>query len=122
MPGRDPQSLTPREHEVLSLIRLGLTNEEIAARFGITRDGAKYHVSQILSKLGVATREEAARLTVAEAFQPRRRRWWTAWPLWAQVAAGTVVLVTVAGLGLLAWLVITTEATSEVDQLYSRVE
>ena len=122
MPGRDPQSLTPREREVLSLIRLGLTNEEIAARFGITRDGAKYHVSQILSKLGVATREEAARLTVAEAFQLRRQRWWTAWPLWAQVAAGTVVLVTVAGLGLLAWLVITTEATSEVDQLYSRVE
>ncbi len=47
--------LTTREREVLDLVRLGLTNEEIAGRLGITEAGAKYHVSQILSKLGVAT-------------------------------------------------------------------
>ena len=45
----------------------GLTNEEIAHRLGITLDGAKYHVSQILSKLGVATREEAAAVAWAAA-------------------------------------------------------
>jgi len=55
-----PDTLTAREREVLNLIRHGLTNEQIAQRLGISVDGAKYHVSQILSKLGVATREEAA--------------------------------------------------------------
>ena len=58
--GRRPDELTAREREVLRLVRLGLTNEEIASRLGVTVAGAKYHVSQILSKLGVATREEAA--------------------------------------------------------------
>src|SRR5574341_2340299 len=81
-----PDELTPREREVLDLVRLGLTNEEIAERLGISLDGAKYHVSQILSRLGVTTREEAAAAAlhtttthVAKAFQPRRgRRWWAA--------------------------------------------
>jgi DNA-binding NarL/FixJ family response regulator len=53
MRGQNPDALTGREREVLGLVRLGLTNEEIAGRLGITLDGAKYHVSQILSKLGV---------------------------------------------------------------------
>ena len=64
-------TLTRREREILDLLRRGLTNEEIAARLGISLDGAKYHVSQILSKLGVATREEAADVALGE-----RRRWW----------------------------------------------
>src|SRR5207247_10296253 len=55
-----PDILTPREWEVLDLLRERPTNEQIAERLGITLDGAKYHVSEILSKLGVATREEAA--------------------------------------------------------------
>lgn len=52
--------LSPRESEVLDLLRLGLTNGEIAGRLGITLDGAKYHVSQIIGKLGVRDRYEAA--------------------------------------------------------------
>ena len=40
---------------MLSLLREGLTNEQIAERLGISRDGAKYHVSEILSKLGVSS-------------------------------------------------------------------
>ena len=44
---RFEESLTPREWEVLALVREGLTNEQIADRLGISRDGAKYHVSQI---------------------------------------------------------------------------
>ncbi len=57
---RPSTDLTPREQEVLGLLRVGLTNEEIAHRLEITVAGAKYHVSQILSKLEVGTREEAA--------------------------------------------------------------
>ena len=55
-----PDILTPREREVLELLRERLTNDQIAERLGITLDGAKYHVSEILSKLGVGSREEAA--------------------------------------------------------------
>ena len=38
---RYPDTLTPRQQEVLALVREGLTNEEIAQRLGITLDGAK---------------------------------------------------------------------------------
>ena len=57
---RHPDVLTPREWEVLALVREGLTNEQIAERLGVTLHAARYHVSEILSKQGVATREEAA--------------------------------------------------------------
>jgi DNA-binding CsgD family transcriptional regulator len=58
---RHDDVLTPREWEVLDLLREGLTNEQIASRLGVTHDTAKFHVSEILSKLSVATRQEAAR-------------------------------------------------------------
>jgi DNA-binding NarL/FixJ family response regulator len=57
---RHPDILTPREWEVLALLRDGLSNEKIAERLDITVRTARYHVSEILSKLGVASREEAA--------------------------------------------------------------
>ena len=56
-----PELLTPREQEVLELLRQRLTNQQIADRLGISRAGAAYHVSEILSKLGVSSRQEAAR-------------------------------------------------------------
>jgi DNA-binding CsgD family transcriptional regulator len=55
-----PDLLTPREQEVLDLLRRGLTNQQIADRLGISLPGARYHVSEILSKLGVDSRQEAA--------------------------------------------------------------
>ena len=65
MPSGRPRypGLTPREQEVYDLLRQGLTNREIAERMGISLDGAKYHVSQILMKLDVSSREEAVALT-----------------------------------------------------------
>ena len=71
--GRPPHHgiLTPREWEVLALLRQELSNPEIAERLGISRDGAKYHVPEILGKLGVESREEAARWRYDEA-----RPWW----------------------------------------------
>lgn len=51
---------TPRQREVLDLLLKGSTNTEIAQALGITRDGAKWHVSEIISKLGVESREEVA--------------------------------------------------------------
>lgn len=57
---RHPDVLTPREWEVLALLGDGLSNDQIAQRLGISFDGAKYHVSEIITKLGVRDRHEAA--------------------------------------------------------------
>lgn len=54
--------LTGRERQVLALIAAGRTNGEIAVELGIAFPTAKTHVSSILSKLGVDTREDAAAL------------------------------------------------------------
>jgi DNA-binding CsgD family transcriptional regulator len=55
-----PGLLTPREQQVLALLAEGLTNAQIAARLGISVNGAKYHVAEILAKLGLADRRQAA--------------------------------------------------------------
>jgi DNA-binding CsgD family transcriptional regulator len=52
--------LSPREREVLELIRKGLSNKEISRVLWITEGTAKVHVRHILEKLGVRTRTEAA--------------------------------------------------------------
>lgn len=51
--------LTPREIEVLHLLRKGLSNPEIGDLLGITRRTAKAHVAAILGKLEAADRTEA---------------------------------------------------------------
>jgi DNA-binding NarL/FixJ family response regulator len=58
-PGDDPDALTPREREVLSLLAEGLGNKAIAARLGISDHTAKFHVNAILGKLGAGGRAEA---------------------------------------------------------------
>ena len=54
--------LTAREAEVLALVADGLSNSQIAERLFISRKTASVHVSNILGKLGVAGRVEAAAL------------------------------------------------------------
>lgn len=83
--------LSPRQREVLDLIGRGRTNQEIADVLGITLNGAKYHVSEILAKLQVATREDAAELWRAErrvSARPGR---------WMQVLIGALSLRPVMG-------------------------
>ncbi|HZP58536.1 MAG TPA: LuxR C-terminal-related transcriptional regulator [Dehalococcoidia bacterium] len=107
---RHPEVLTPRQQDVLRYLQQGLTNEEIAGRLGISADGVKFHVSEILARLGVNSRYEAAQ------WQPEagRRRWALALAPFAALqrlklnaltaaATGLAVLFVAAGIGALAW-------------------
>jgi NarL family two-component system response regulator LiaR len=60
-PGLD---LTDRERVVLALVVEGLNNTQIAARLFVSPSTIKSHVSNILSKLGVSSRTEAATLAL----------------------------------------------------------
>src|SRR5262249_60869736 len=62
-----PESLTPREIQVLELLAEGLPNKAIAARLGISDQTVKFHVASIAAKLGAANRTDAVPLAV-----PRR--------------------------------------------------
>ena len=55
------EPLTPRETEVFELLGKGLSNRDIGGVLGISAHTAKYHVAQILAKVGAATRAEAVR-------------------------------------------------------------
>jgi Tol biopolymer transport system component/DNA-binding CsgD family transcriptional regulator len=101
-----PDILTPREWQVLDLLREGLSNEQIAQRLDVSLATAKYHVSEILTKLGLTSREEAA------AWQPEAVAvpWWRraiawvprrAWPLAG--AAGALAALAAVGLAWALW-------------------
>lgn len=61
---RRAEELTDRQREVLALIVQGHSNEEIASLLSIGTSTVRFHVSAILSTLGVANRTEAAVLAV----------------------------------------------------------
>lgn len=125
---RRPNTLTPREWEVLLLLREGLSNEHIAVRLGISFDGAKYHVGEIISRLGVRTRQEAAawRPTAdddaparAGAFAPLaglRRIRLSSLATPAGIAAIAVVAVAVAAL---TWGVVATRGSASDGSAWS---
>jgi NarL family two-component system response regulator LiaR len=62
--------LTEREHEVLALMVEGLNNTQIAERLTVSPSTIKSHVSNILSKLGVASRTEAVTLALRNRIVP----------------------------------------------------
>ena len=66
-----PFILTPREQEVLAWVAKGLSNAEIAEGLIVSPETVKFHVSNILSKLGCASRTEAAAMAVGQGLVPR---------------------------------------------------
>lgn len=100
--GRPPYPLlTPAEERVLQFIRKGHTNGEIAERLGVSLDAVKYHVSNMLGKLELRSREELA------GWRPQRNplaRLWGAIPLAVKLGAGGAVATAVAGSAVLSAL------------------
>ena len=52
--------LTPREREVLELVAAGMSNKHIAIQLDLQEKTVKHHMTQIMTKLGVGNRTEAA--------------------------------------------------------------
>jgi DNA-binding NarL/FixJ family response regulator len=63
-------ALTDREREVLVLVAQGLSNQQIADSLVISERTARTHVSNILGKLGVVSRTQAALLAIREGIAP----------------------------------------------------
>jgi len=72
-PHRPEYELTQREHEVLTLIAEGLSNPAIAQALTVEVSTVKTHVSNILSKLQVSNRMEAAALALEHNLVSGRR-------------------------------------------------
>jgi DNA-binding NarL/FixJ family response regulator len=63
-------ALTAREREVLALVGKACSNQEIARRLTISERTARTHVSNILLKLGLSSRTEAALVAVRAGLTP----------------------------------------------------
>lgn len=63
-PSHNGHGLTPREYQVLELVARGLNNQEIAAELSVSLSTVQFHVSNILNKLGVHNRIEAATFAI----------------------------------------------------------
>lgn len=53
-------NLTAREHEVLQLVAAGMSNKHVARKLDLQEKTVKHHMTQIMAKLGVTNRTEAA--------------------------------------------------------------
>jgi DNA-binding NarL/FixJ family response regulator len=69
-PERTATALTAREREVLALVARGRSNREIADALVISERTARTHVSNVLSKLDLASRTQAALWAIREGIAP----------------------------------------------------
>ncbi len=65
--GKDDDTLTTREREILQLLADGMSNAEVAAKLFISQETVKSHVRHILAKLEADTRTQAVAIALREA-------------------------------------------------------
>lgn len=118
--------LTEREREVLALVAKGLTNAEIASRLGVTFPTAKWHVGEIISKLGVASREEAVAVWKEDRSLGTRAsrafRALLAVPVAKLALGGTIGAAGIAGAGAIAFAVVATMPADASPSVVMQVE
>jgi DNA-binding NarL/FixJ family response regulator len=56
--------LTPREREILQALTAGMSDKDLAIRFGVSTKTISSHVANILAKLGVDSRLQAVLLAL----------------------------------------------------------
>jgi DNA-binding NarL/FixJ family response regulator len=71
---RPVEPLTPREREILALVAEGRANKEIARLLAISERTARTHVSNILGKLGLTSRTQAALYAIEQGLVPSREQ------------------------------------------------
>ncbi len=102
------RELTERQLHVLRLVAEGHTNWEIGEALGITLDGAKWNVSELLSKLGLNSREELADYwrwhNRRSARLGRAFRGLVGLPV-LKIAGGLATATAVVGIAVFAWMV-----------------
>ena len=62
--------LTRRERQVIGHISHGLTTKEIAAALGVAEPTVKFHVTNLLRKLGAKSRSEAIAIALTRGWMP----------------------------------------------------
>ena len=65
--GKDDDTLTTREREILQLLADGMSNADVAAKLFISQETVKSHVRHILAKLEADTRTQAVAIALREA-------------------------------------------------------
>lgn len=89
--------MTPRQRHVLDLLAKRYSNQQIADELGVSLEGAKWHVREILEATGASSREEAAEMWRVENGLPRRL-WRMTWSIGqpAALVGGAAALIVVA--------------------------
>jgi len=72
LPPPELRRLSPREREILELLRVGCSSQQIAERLCLSPGTVRVHISNIVHKLGVGGRGEAVRLAQGTADRPPR--------------------------------------------------
>lgn len=68
------ETLSPKEREALQLLTEGLTNKEIGNQLGIAENTVKNHLKNILGKLHLANRVQAATFAIEKGLFPKKNR------------------------------------------------
>jgi DNA-binding NarL/FixJ family response regulator len=68
------ETLSPKEREALQLLTEGLTNKEIGNQLGIAENTVKNHLKNILGKLHLANRVQAATFAIEKGLIPKKNR------------------------------------------------
>jgi two-component system nitrate/nitrite response regulator NarL len=71
-PPADKEKLTPREREILLCLARGISNKEIARELDLSESTVKIHVQNILRKLNLSSRVQAAVYAVEAGLTPRQ--------------------------------------------------